>query len=209
MSALNKLACSQNRKDEILNQQLAKQLANNKNIDGIKEIAENLWNKDRNIQNDCLKVLYEIGYINPELVGDYIFDFLRLLKSKNNRLVWGGMIALSTIAEIKSKEIFDNLDEILNAIEKGSVITVDNGIKTLSKVASTKKEYGIRIFPYLINHLKNCRPKEIPMHAKFIMYAVNSDNKNEFAEILEKRKNILKPSQVKRIEKIFKHLGKI
>jgi hypothetical protein len=54
---------------------------------GIREIAENLCNKNKNVQSDCLKVLYEIGYINPELIAGYTGDFLKLLKSKNNRMI--------------------------------------------------------------------------------------------------------------------------
>ena len=90
MSVLNKLACSQGRRDEAPNQELARELAETENRAGIKEIAENLWNKDKKIQNDCVKVLYEVGYKKPELISDYVGDFLKLLKSANNRLVWGG-----------------------------------------------------------------------------------------------------------------------
>jgi hypothetical protein len=50
-------------------------LAAKKNKAGIKEIAENLWNKDKNIQADCIKVLYEVGVIEPDLIADYAEDF--------------------------------------------------------------------------------------------------------------------------------------
>lgn len=47
MSVLQKIACMQGRKDEMLNQELAKELANNSDSNGIKEIVENLWKKDK------------------------------------------------------------------------------------------------------------------------------------------------------------------
>ena len=84
-------------------------LAQTRNAADIREIAENLWNKEPNIQSDCLKVLYELGYLAPELIADYADDFLKLLKHRNNRMVWGGMIALSTIATLKADEIFAHL----------------------------------------------------------------------------------------------------
>ena len=65
MSVLNRLASSLGRHDEIPNQELARNLAAKKDKAGIREIAENLWNKEKNIQADCIKVLYEIGYLNP------------------------------------------------------------------------------------------------------------------------------------------------
>jgi hypothetical protein len=112
MSVLDKIAFFQNRRDEVPNQQLAKELAQTENIAGIKEIAENLQNKNQNIQNDCLKVLYEIGYLKPDLITDYIQDFLTLLKSKNNRMVWGAMIALATIADKKPNEIYAKIGDV-------------------------------------------------------------------------------------------------
>ena len=58
--------------------------------------------KTAKIASDCIKTLYEVGYLKPELIAPYVGDFLKLIKSRENRLVWGGMLALSTIAALKS-----------------------------------------------------------------------------------------------------------
>ena len=63
MSVLSRIAFFQNRRDEVPNQELARELAASKDAAGIAEIAANLWNKNRNVSSDCLKVLYEIGYM--------------------------------------------------------------------------------------------------------------------------------------------------
>jgi hypothetical protein len=166
MSVLNKIAFYQNRRDEVPNQEVAQALAQSRNHADIHEIATNLWNIEPNIQSDCLKVLYELGYLAPELISDYVEDFLKLLRHRNNRMVWGGMIALSTVADSKAAEIFPHVDEIVQVMKMGSVITMDNGIKALALVASQKDEYRKAIFPTLLNHLKTCRPKEVPQHAE-------------------------------------------
>ena len=57
MSVLNRIAHFQKRRDEVPNQKLARELAEKKDREGIREIAENLWNKDKRIQADCIKVL--------------------------------------------------------------------------------------------------------------------------------------------------------
>ena len=49
MTALNQIAYFQNRRDEVPNQELARQLAETQDRAGIREIAENLWNKNSNI----------------------------------------------------------------------------------------------------------------------------------------------------------------
>ena len=168
MTALNQIAYFQNRRDEVPNQELARQLAETQDRSGIQEIAENLWNKNSNIQSDCLKVLYETGYLAPELIAPYAADFLKLLHSRHNRMVWGAMIGLSTIADIAADAIDSQRGEIQRAMEQGSVITVDAGVQTLAKLADDQRR-GEQIFPYLLQHLQTCRPKDVPQHAEKIV----------------------------------------
>lgn len=150
MSVLQQIAYFKNRRDEVPNQELARQLAAAKGRKGIREIAENLWHENPQVQSDCLKVLYEIGFIQPELIANCTGDFLKMLQSKNNRLVWGSMIALSTVAEINADEIFARVKEIKHAMVNGSVITLDNGIKTLAIVASKNTAYQKQLMPFLL-----------------------------------------------------------
>lgn len=209
MSVLNKIAYFQERRDEIPNQELARELANTNNKDGIKEVVENLWNKEKNIQSDCIKVLYEIGYLKPELISEYVLEFLKLLRVRNNRLIWGAMIALSTIASLKPKEIYEKLDDVYLAIKTGSTITLDNGIKTLALIAAVNDEYNKRIFPFLVEHLKTCKPRDVPKHAEKILVAVNERNKSDYEKVLDIRQNDLSAAQIVRIKKIYKEISKL
>ena len=208
MSVLNRIAHFQKRRDEVPNQELARELAEKKDREGIREIAENLWNKDKRIQADCIKVLYEIGYIDPSLIADFAKDYLKLLRNRNNRLVWGAMIALSTIATLKADVIFDHLKEILRAFEQGSVITVDAGVLTLAGVASARDEYRQAIFPHLLEHLRTCRPKDVPQHSEKSLPAVDASNKDDFIAVLEKRMEDLSTSQTARVKKVIKEAEK-
>lgn len=204
MSILNRLASSKGRRDEVPNQELARDLAAKKDKAGIREIAENLWNKDKNIQADCIKVLYEIGYIDPSLIAGFVDDFVKVLKSKNNRLVWGGMTALGEAARADPDAVFTHLGEIKKAKEIGSVITVDNAITALARTAAAKDKYSQAIFPYLLKHLSSCRPKEVPQHSEKTLPAVNASNKKEFVAVLEKRMEDLSGSGLSRVKKVIK-----
>lgn len=203
MSVLDRIAYFQNRRDEVPNRELARDLATRKDFDGIREIAENLWNKDKNVQADCVKVLYEIGYIDPSLIAGYGEDFLKLLKSRNNRLAWGGMIALSTVAELKADLIHAHLDQILKAMDSGSVITVDHAVKALA-LAASRDAYRPAIFPHLLEHLQTCRPKDVPQHAEKSLPAVNLGNKDEFIAVLEQRFEDLSGAQLARVRRVIK-----
>jgi len=203
-SILDQLAVSQNRRDEIPNQELARSLAAQKDKRGIQEIAENLSNKDKNIQADCIKVLYEVGYIEPKLISKYVADFVKCLKSKNNRMVWGGMTALAECAKADPDAVFAHLDVIKKAKENGSVITVDHSISALAVTASANVKYNKAIFPYLLRHLSTCRPKEVPQHAERSFPAVSKENKDEFIKVLEKRMEDLNGGGLARVKKIVK-----
>jgi hypothetical protein len=203
---LDRIAFFQNRRDEVPNQLLAKELAEKENEVGIKEIAKNLQNKDQNVQSDCLKVLYEIGYLKPILIADYTQNFLALLKSKNNRMVWGAMIALATIADKKPKEIYARLGDVTDAMDKGTLITVVWGTKVLAKIVAADKTYKQKILPLLAAQLKKCLPRDVPMHAESILPAVDAENKEEFLSILESRKPEMTVSQLARLKKVIKNL---
>jgi len=204
VSILNQLAHSLGRRDEVPNQELARDLAAKKDKKRILEIAENLWNKDKNIQADCIKVLYEVGVIEPKLIADYTDDFVKCLRSKNNRLAWGGMTALAEVAKANPDAVFKHLDAIKKAKETGSVITVDNAISTLAYTAAGNKKYNEVIFPYLIKHLSGCRPKEVPQHSEKTLPAVNTSNKTDFIKVLEKRMEDLSGGGLTRVKKVVK-----
>lgn len=204
MSVLQRLAHSLDRRDEAPNQELARELAARKDEKGIREIAENLWNRDRNIQSDCIKVLYEIGFIEPRLISEYADDFVKCIKSKNNRLVWGGMTALAEVAKVDPETVFKHLNVIKKAKETGSVITVDNAVSTLAYVAAGYRKYNEAIFPDLLEHLSRCRPKEVPQHSEKTLPAVNGSNKAAFIKVLEKRMEDLSGAGLARVRKVIK-----
>ncbi len=204
MSVLDRIAHFQNRKDEVPNQELARDLAAQKDRAGLREIAKNLWNTDKAIQADCIKVLYEVGYIEPTLIASYADEFIKLLSSKNNRLVWGAMIALGTVAELKADVVFNHLSVIQKAMNEGSVITVDNAVLVLAQAASQGDKYRKVIFPLLIKHLKTCRSKDVPQHSEKSLLAVNSSNKEAFISVLERRMNELSGSALLRVNRVIK-----
>jgi len=206
-SVLGKLATARGRRDEVPNQELARELAAAKNRAGIREIAENLRHEDKKIQADCVKVLYEIGYIDPKLVAPYADDFVALLGSRNNRLVWGGMIALSTIAPVEAGALYAKRDVIQRAIEHGSVITGDNGIKTLARVAAQSDRYRRALLPYLLAHLRTCRPQDVPQHAEHTAIAVKAADRAEFVKVLEKRVVGMSASRSRRIARVIKSVS--
>ncbi|MFC5406471.1 hypothetical protein [Cohnella soli] len=207
MSIVSLLASQLGRNDEEPNIELAHRLANEEDHAGIEEIIENLACKNKAIQHDCIKVAYEIGEVKPELISKYAQTFIELLTSRDNRLVWGGMTALATIAEAASETMMAHLNTVQRAMKLGSVITVDKGVVTLAKLAAVSKSNNDEVFPFLLDHLANCRSKEVPQHSESTLVAVTDDNKEDFLSVLRRREPELTAAQLKRVKQIYKKLG--
>ena len=202
---LNQIASALHRKDEAPNVQLADKLAASQNSKGISEIVSGLW-MDKATANDCIKVLYEIGEQNPALIVPHVGEFLNLLKSRNNRLVWGAMTALAHIAGHCPKKVFERWKDVYAAFETGSVITVDNSISVFAILCTANPEYERTVLPVLLNHFANCRAKEIPQHLERTSICVTPCNAEQFQSVVQKRYNEMTKSQQARVNKILKKI---
>ena len=144
--------------------------------------------------------------LEPGLIQDYVTDFIELTFSRDNRLIWTAMIDLALIADRRPNEIFERYDDLVKVIDRGSVITRDNGIKVLARVAATGMEYNTAIMPYLLRQLQGCRPKSVPQYAESIRVAVSSDNREQYLGILHERIDELSTAQQRRVKKLLRTL---
>jgi hypothetical protein len=208
MTVIIKLASSLNRRDEKPNQELAKQIASKNDKKAVNELVENLSNKDKNIQSDCIKVLYEIGESKSSLIADYAKDFIALLDNKNNRLQWGAMTALDSITLENPKIIYSALAKIVAMTDTGSVITRDHAVSILIKLCSYR-EYASDAFPLLIGQLKKCPTNQLPMYAENAIPVITEKYKTVFIKTLTSRlDDIEKETKRTRVEKVIKKLSK-
>src|SRR5437899_5906762 len=206
MTIIDKLASSRNRRDEVPKQKLAMLIVDRNDELAVEELVGNLANKDREIQSDCIKVLYEVGERKPALIAKYAGEFSSLLDSENNRLVWGGMAALDQIALANPKTIYGMLTKIVGSGEKGSVITRDHAVGILIKLASLP-QYRERVIPLLIEQLKRSPTNQLPMYSENLVPIVTDKNRAAFVETLASRlDDIQKGAKRKRVERVIAKL---
>jgi hypothetical protein len=210
MSVINQLASSLGRRDEIPNQELAQKIASKKDRAAVKELVENLSNKNKNIQSDCIKTLYEIGEKEPGLIAGYYKEFAGLLTSKNGRLVWGAASALSSIAEANPKGVYSLLPVMLKAADdSGSVIARDHAVKAIAKVGALK-EYNKDCSTLMLEQLMKAPVNQFPMYAEESMPLINNTNRDAFIDMINARMDddIEQESKRKRVEKVLKKIKK-
>ncbi|GHM99124.1 hypothetical protein WSM22_06140 [Cytophagales bacterium WSM2-2] len=204
MSIISKLASSLNRRDEVPNQKLAKDIASKNDKAAIIELVENLGNKSKDIQNDCIKVLYEVGVIKPKIIADHTKIFAELLDHKNNRLQWGAMTALHAIVAENPDVIYKSISKIIDAANKGSVITKDYAVNILIELCKIKT-YSDKAFSLLNEQFLTSPTNQLPMYAEKAILVINDKNKKVFVKTLTSRlDDIEKDTKRKRVEKVIK-----
>lgn len=191
MSIIPKLATSLNRRDEVPNQQVAIEIVRRHDTRAIAELIENLANKNKGIRHDCIKVLYEVGYAKPGLIAGYGKTFLELLANPDNRLQWGAMTALGCIASETPDNIYAALPKIIDAADRGSVITRDQCVSILITL-SVMDKYADETFPLLLEQMMTCPPNQLPMYAENAIPIVNPVNREAFVKVLASRLDELK-----------------
>ena len=206
MSVLDRLASALDRNDERPNVELAEALAAKPDKRAIATLADALTTGTVAVQNDAIKVLYELGERAPELVAPHAEAFFALLKSKNNRNVWGALSAIDTIAGVKAGDVAARLKDILAAADKGSVIAKDKAMSTLARLAQAGEP---RAMPALLDRLADAAANQFPMYAELAAAAVTPAHKARLVAILDKRlATIDAPAKKARVEKVLRKLVK-
>jgi hypothetical protein len=119
-------------------------------------------------------------------------------------MVWGGMIALSTIAELKADRLFKEYKRIESIIENGTVITEVAGIKILVRIASVNDEYYKSVFKFLLKYVKEGRPIDLAGRIEEYRKILNDKNAKEVLKALNENANQFSQAQKSRINKVLK-----
>ena len=205
-SVIAKLASSLGRRDETPNVELGNEIAASGDKIAVQELVDNLKNKDKGIQADCIKALYEIGERKPEMVAHFAPEFIALLDSKNKRLVWGAMTAIDSITLQTPKTVFGSLAKIIAKADAGTVITKDHAVSILAKLG-TIKEYANDCFALLNEQILRSPVNQLPTYAEKTAAIVNDKNKPVLLQILLIRlEDVSQEPKRKRLEKVIKKL---
>ena len=206
MSIADRLAGALDRRDERPNVELAEAVAAAKDREGVRELVELVRSGTPRQRNDAMKVLYEIGARDPELIGGHCPVFLEALGSKTNRQVWGAMSVLDTVAEMRAEQIAAELPRIIEAADRGSVIAKDRCTSLLTKLA--RAGYADKAVPILVERLKTAAPNQFPTYAEETASVVTPEAKPGLITAIRARLDtITQRAKRERMEKLLRKLN--
>lgn len=202
MTVLDKLAGALDRRDEQPNVALAEAIVASGDLVAVAELANAVRGGPARQANDAIKVLYEIGARDPELIAAQCPVFLEALHSSNNRKVWGAMTAIDSVAERRADALVAELPSIIAAADKGSVIAKDHCNSILVKLAHAG--YGDKAVPILIERLRSAAPNQFPTYAEAIVPVLTPATRSGFLAVLKDRiGGIVQESKRRRVELVI------
>lgn len=206
MSISDRLACALERNDEQPNIALAEDLAKSANKADIAELVDITSNGTKAERHDAIKALYELAERRPELVAPHIYKILKLLNTKDNRMIWGAMSALAALAEHVPATMIENLDQILKAADKGSVIAKDKVMVLLSTLNSIDK-YREQVTPIILNRLTHSAVNQVPMYVELAAPTIAGADKAKFISLVQAwHDTIPQLPKKKRLAKVLRSL---
>ena len=205
-SIADRLAGALDRRDEQPNVALAEEIASARDRTAVGELVELVRSGTTRQRNDAMKVLYEIGARDPELIGGHCPVFLEALGSKTNRQVWGAMSVLDTVAELRAEQIAAELPRIIAAADRGSVIAKDRCTSLLTKLA--RAGYADKAVPILVERLKTAAPNQFPTYAEETASVVTPEVKPGLIETIRARlASMTQRAKRERMEKLLRKLN--
>jgi len=199
-----RLASALGRGDEAPNIALAEAVAAAGDTGAMAELAALTASGTAAERSDAIKVLYEVAARAPALAVPNARCFLALARGRNNRLAWGGLTALAHIATVEREVIAENLAEILDAADAGTVIAKDQAMRILVALAADPA-HRAEAMTYLLTRLEEAAPNQFPMYAELVWSTRPDDEMGErFLVILEDRlRGDMAPSKRRRVETLY------
>lgn len=209
MSALDRLACALGRGDEEPNIALARELAASGDAAEIAALADALATAPRPVRHDAIKALYELGALRPDLIRPHAAAFLAAMNGADNRLVWGALAALDSIAASDPALIAGHLPQILAAAERGSVIAKDKAVSMLATLAALPGA-SPEAWPALLAIVEGAAVNQAAMYAEAALRAAPANDPRTLAEVVRaRRETIAQPAKRARLDKVLRKLAKL
>jgi len=202
----DRLAGAMNRSDEAPNVALGEEIAASRDTAAVSALVELVRSGAARQRNDAMKVLYEIGRRDPELIGGHCPVFLEALGSPTNRQVWGAMQVLDAVAEVRARQIAAELPRIVEAADRGSVIAKDRCMSLLTKLA--RSGYADKAVPILVERLKTAAPNQFATYAEETASVVTEEERpGLIATIRQRLDTITQRARRERMEKLLRKLN--
>ncbi len=208
MDIARRLTAATRRKDFQPNVELAIELVDTWDEAAVQQVFELVENGSKRQAHDAIQVAFEIAQREPELIQPHLDTLIDLLRSRDNRLLWGALYALSGLVAIDAKRLYAHLDQILDGAARASVIGRDKTLVILVGLMRTKR-YTKRITPLLLAHVQAAAINQFPTYAEAAATCLPDNALPALVKLIKARRDLAEyPAKQKRMQRLLAGLAK-
>ncbi len=209
MSISDKLAYSQGRKDQVPNKLLAQEITSAEDSERLIELIKFIESKPhRRLQMDAALTVAYVGDLLPKMLIPHVDFLIRKLKDPIDRVSWGSMIALSHVSPLVIDQMYENLPEILDAMDMGSIVGRDHGYQILVNLYVVD-QYSSDMLFILLEQIRKAPSNQLGQYTERLLGVIKPEDKLELIAALEERRlDLTNEYHLKRLTKNLKKLYK-
>lgn len=208
MDVARRLAAATRRKDFQPNVELAIELVDTWDEAAVKQVFELVENGTKRQAHDAIQVAFEIARREPELVQPYFETLIDLLRSSDNRLLWGTLNALSGLVTLEAQRLYAHLDQILDGAARASVIGRDKTLVILTGLMQTPR-YKKRVTPLLLAHVKAAAINQFPTYAEAAATCLPDAALPALVKLIHAQRELADyPAKEKRMQRLLVRIAK-
>jgi len=133
-------------------------------LDGLVELLA-----DEQVASSAIKAIYECGYLAPQLLVPHLPVFRAAVDGRNNRMVWGGMIAIWCVAKADPDAVWAHRERLEQALRQGTVITQMSAVQALTTVAGSDPAKAEALSAWFEEVLETIGSKQLVQCAELIL----------------------------------------
>ncbi len=167
-------------------------------LDGLVELLD-----EPDVASSAIKAIYECGYLAPELLVPHLPVFRALLDASNNRMVWGGMIAISCVAKADPQAVWAHRERIELALRNGTVITQMSAVHALTAVAASDPVKAEQLQDWFEEAFESLDAKQLLGAAELIL-PVAAERRFLVSCLIERGDELATATARKRLQRMLK-----
>lgn len=155
------------------------------------------------VASSAIKAIYECGYLAPTLLAPHLPRFRALLDSRNNRMVWGGMIAIWCVARAEPEAVWAHREHLEAALRNGTVITQMSAVQALCAVAASDTAKAGALQAWFEEVLETIGSKQLLGAAELIL-PVATERKHLVGSLLDRGDELTTTAARKRLQRLLR-----
>lgn len=167
-------------------------------------IAEGLRTGGPPAKVDCAQILTDVGQRRPDLIGEFVADFLDATRSKSPKVAKLAFTGLEQVVGANPAEVYGERDYLFQVAREGGKLAL-SAAGVLGTLCGNNPNYRGKLLGNLVRLLNNIPDPELAKWVKAIAPAVegSADGLKRLTDAVQPRRAALPEAEQKKLDKLL------